>query len=601
MNSRSITRLGPVVATILDRHSKDPTDLIDILWDVQHTYGHIHADAVLAIADRLGLAPDDVTETASFYHFFHTEPTGRHRIYLSDNVIAKMHGHQQVRDALERETATRFGEPGSRDFTLFDTACMGLSDQEPTMLIDDVVFTRLTPASVADVIARLTEGQSPAEIANPSGLARDKIAYVETLIDTTVHTAGPVFFTTGSDYRALLGRCLALTPEHVIATITDSRLHGRGGAGFPTGAKWQMCREAPGDEKYVICNADEGEPGTFKDRALLTRTPKQVFAGMIIAAHSIGAAHGIVYLRAEYVYLRKYLEAQLADLRDDGLLGDGFDIHLKMGAGSYVCGDETALIESLEGKRGTPRIKPPFPAEHGFLGKPTCVNNVETFAAAARIMDMGASWYSALGTPGSSGTRLLSVAGDCVAPGIHEIEWGITLREVLDIVGARDARAVQLSGPSGEMVSAEADAGRRLAHEDLSCNGSFMVFNAERDLLGVVRDFMQFFVDESCGICVPCRVGNVALRQKVDLVIDGRAGKSDLNDMVQWGGVIARTSRCGLGTGSPNPILTTLEKFPEIYDDRLHQPTGDVLASFDIDAALGGYGAAMRQLEQEPR
>ncbi|TPG32688.1 NAD(P)H-dependent oxidoreductase subunit E [Mycolicibacterium hodleri] len=593
--------MAPDVATILDGYSRDRTDLIDILWDVQHSYGHIHEDAMRAIADHLGLSPGDVMETASFYHFFHTEPTGRYRIYLSDNVIAKMSGFRQVRDALEQRTAARFGGPGTADFSLFETACIGLSDQEPTMLIDDVAFTRLTPKSVTDIISRLRQGQSPEQIANPSALPRTTVAYVEALTGTTVHTAGPVFFHPETDHRALLERCLELTPEQVIATVTDSRLHGRGGAGFPTASKWTSCRDAADHEKYVICNADEGEPGTFKDRVLLTRTPKQVFGGMIIAAHAIGAAHGIVYLRAEYAYLRAYLEQQLSELRDDGLLGDGFDIRIAMGAGSYVCGDETALIESCEGKRGTPRLKPPFPAERGFLGKPTCVNNVETFAAAARIMELGSDWYAAMGTAGSSGTRLLSVAGDCTAPGIYEFEWGVTLREVLEVVGARDARAVQLSGPSGEMVSVAADADRRLAHEDLSCNGSFMVFNSQRDLLSIVRDFMQFFVDESCGICVPCRVGNVVLRQKVDLVLDGMASQSDLHDMVQWGGVLARTSRCGLGTSSPNPILTTLEKFPDEYHRRLHDPTSSLRASFDIRGALGGYATAMRQLEQEPR
>ena len=331
---------------------------------------------------------------------------------------------------------------------------------------------------------------------------------------------------------------------------------------------------------------------------MLTRSPKQVFVGMIIAAHAVGSAHGIVYLRAEYAYLREYLEAQLAELRDDGWLGPAFDIRIQMGAGAYICGDESALIESCEGKRGTPRLKPPFPVENGFLGKPTCVNNVETFAAAARIMELGADWFAAMGTPESSGTRLLSVAGDCAAPGIYEVEWGITLREALELVGAEDARAVQISGPSGEMVSASADADRRLAFEDISCGGSFMVFNAQRDLLGVVRDFMQFFVDESCGICVPCRAGNVVLRQKVDLVLAGRADQSDLDDMVQWGGVIAKTSRCGLGTTSPNPILTTLVKFPEIYSDRIHQagrlPAVVIRCRFRTGRLRQGHGATRR-------
>ncbi len=201
-----------------------------------------------------------------------------------------------------------------------------------------------------------------------------------------------------------------MSPMEVIRTVRDSGLRGLGGAGFPTGTKWQSCRAADGHEKYVICNADEGEPGTFKDRVVLTHSPKQMFVGMIIAAHAVGATLGIVYLRAEYAYFREYLERQLAELRDQGLLGNGFDIRIQSGAGSYVCGDESALIESCEGKRGTPRLKPPFPVEHGFLDKPTVVNNVETFAAVARIMEKGADWFAAMGTSESKGTRLLSVS-----------------------------------------------------------------------------------------------------------------------------------------------------------------------------------------------
>jgi [NiFe] hydrogenase diaphorase moiety large subunit len=594
--------VAPDIATILGRHANDRTELMDILWEIQHGYGYIPPEAAQQAAGWLGLTAGDVLETATFYHFFHTTPSGRYRIYLADTAIAKMRGYQQVYEALERETGAKFDGPASPDFGLFETACVGLSDQEPAMLVDDVVFTDLTPTSVGDIISQMKQGRSPAEIANPSGLPRSEVAYVDALTHTTVHTSGPTFFSNEADYRLSVDRCLAMRPEDVIMTIADSDLRGLGGAGFSTGMKWRLCREAAGDEKYVICNADEGEPGTFKDRVLLTRSPKQVFAGMIIAGHAIGAARGIVYLRAEYVYLRDYLEQQLAELRDEGLLGDGFDLRIQMGAGAYICGDESALIESCEGKRGTPRLKPPFPVEYGFLGKPTCVNNVETFAAVTRIMEMGADWFAAMGITGSTGTRLLSVSGDCVRPGIHEIEWGVTLREVLEMVGARDPLAVQISGPSGEMVSADTDADRKLAYDDISCNGSFMVFNTQRDLLSVVRDFMQFFVEESCGICVPCRAGNVLLRDKVDLVTAGRADQSDLDDMVRWGGIIARTSRCGLGATSPNPILTTLQKFPEVYSDRLRHQPDSLLASFDVDTALAGYPKALANLaEKESR
>lgn len=585
------------IAAVLRRHPRDATELLAVLWDIQRGIGHIPVEAARAVADWLGTTAEDVLQTATFYHFFHTEPTGKYRIYLSDNAIARNRGYLPVLEALEAQTGTRFGASDSAEFSLFDTPCIGVSDHEPAMLIDDVVFCDLTPDAVADIIAALRRGRSPAEIANPAGLPDDDMAFIDALVPTAVHTRGPVYFDhPDTDHAAAIGAALALPPEDVIATITESRLRGRGGAGFPTGQKWQLCRAAAGDRKYVICNADEGEPGTFKDRVLLTRCPKMVFAGMRIAAHAIGAGAGILYLRAEYGYLRAYLERQLADMRAAGLLGEGFDVGITMGAGAYICGDESALIESCEGKRGTPRLKPPFPADHGYLGRPTCVNNVETFAAASAIMEHGAPWFAAMGTAESTGTRLLSVAGDCAAPGIYEVEWGVTLRDVLTMVGAHDARAVQISGPSGEMVSADIDGARTIGYEDISCNGSFMVFDAQRDLLDVVRQFTQFFVDESCGICVPCRVGNVLLRQKIDLVIDGNADRTDLDDLVSWGDVIARTSRCGLGATSPNPILSTLRKFPEIYAERLRTPEEGLLPSFDVDAALDGYHRAMAEL-----
>ena len=492
------------IEAVLRRHGYDGTRLIDILWDVQHLYGHIPDAHLPQLATALNRTPLDIVETASFYHFFHSEPSGRYRIYLSNTVIAKTRGYQSVYDTLERETGIRFGETDEAGmFGLFETPCIGLSDQEPAMMIDRVVFTRLTPESVADIVAQLKTGRSAADIANPAGLPDDGIAYVDAMVESNVHTRGPVFFRGQTDCKALLKNCLAGTPEQTIGAITESGLRGYGGAGFRTGLKWHLCREAPGDEKYVICNADEGEPGTFKDRALLTRSPQDVFIGMVIAAYAIGSRHGIMYLRAEYVYLRRYLERQLQQLRDDGLLGSGvggrpgfdFDIRIQLGAGSYVCGEESALIESCEGKRGTPRLKPPFPVQSGYLGKPTCVNNVETFAAATRVIEEGAEWFRRMGTPDSAGTRLLSVAGDCDRPGVYEVEWGITLDEVLSMVGAHDARAVQVSGPSGECLSVAADGRRRIAYEDIPCNGAVTIFNATRDLLDCVKDYTRFFVD----------------------------------------------------------------------------------------------------------
>jgi [NiFe] hydrogenase diaphorase moiety large subunit len=420
------------IETILRRHRYDGTRLIDILWDVQNRYGHIPEEHLPQLATALNRSVPDILETASFYHFFHTKPSGRYRIYLSNTVIAKMNGYQAVRDALERETGVSFGEVDPAGlFGLFETPCIGLSDQEPAMLLDGVAFTRLTADRVAAVVAALKAGKVAADIVNPSGLPEDTIAYVDSLVESNIGTRGPVFFCEEPDHQAWLKRCLDGSPEQTISTITESGVRGYGGAGFPTGLKWRMCAAAPGDDKYVICNADEGEPGTFKDRALLTRSPKDVFVGMVIAAYAVGSRHGIVYLRAEYTYLRAYLERQLQELRDAALLGSDigglsgfdFDIRIQLGAGSYVCGEESALIESCEGKRGTPRLKPPYPIQQGYLGMPTCVNNVETFAAAARIMAEGAEWFRGMGTSESTGARLVSVAGDCRRPGVYEVRW----------------------------------------------------------------------------------------------------------------------------------------------------------------------------------
>lgn len=590
---------------ILEHHNSDRTRLMDILWDIQHQWGYI-PDAVLPeMADKLGLTELDIRETSSFYHFFLGKPPAKHQIYLSDTVIARMHGYQAVYDALEQETGCVFGgKDATETFGLKTTSCIGLSDQEPAMLIGKEVFTRLTPEKISRIISRLKNGESPAEIVNPEGFPSDTLAYVHAMVESGIQGKGAVFFQNKTDFKTLLNKVIDSQPEVIVKTVSESGLRGRGGAGFSTGLKWRLCSDNDEKTRYVICNADEGEPGTFKDRVLLTESPKEVIFGMIIAGHAIGAQEGIIYLRSEYYYLKDYLEKQLADFRAEGLLGKSiggkpefnFDVRIQMGAGAYICGDETALIESMEGKRGTPRVKPPYPVNMGYLGKPTSVNNVESFVAVTRIMEEGAAWFKAMGTTESTGTRLLSISGDCAAPGIYEIEWGITLNEVLKKAGAKDAWAVQVSGPSGDCVSVEKDGDRAVALEDLSCNGSFMVFDRSRDLLAIVQHFMQFFVNESCGICVPCRSGNVDLLKKINRVIDNKACQKDLDEVVVWGKLVRKTSRCGLGGTSPKPILTTLEKFPEIYQAKLVKQLGPLLPSFDLNESRRGYLEAVATL-----
>lgn len=592
------------ILDIIRCYHSNKTRLMDILWDIHNIHGYIPDEALLYLSEGLNMSKIDISETASFYHFFHNKPSGKYRIYIADTVIAKMNGFHEVVNALEKETGCPFGgtnETGT--FGLYETSCIGLSDQEPAMLIDKVVFNNLTPDKVKNIITQIKSGKTPLEVANPNKIDTKNVSYIDNLVQTTIHQSGPVFFKPNINYKEILLKCLDLHPLEIIDNVSESDIRGRGGAGFPTGLKWQLCREADGVKKYVICNADEGEPGTFKDRILLTRSPKDVLIGMIIGGYAIGSNNGIIYLRSEYWYIKEYIEDQIQELKNDNILGKNilgssftFDIRIQMGAGSYVCGDETALLESCEGKRGTPRVKPPYPIQNGYLGKPTIINNVETFAAISRISQEGGKWYRAMGTENSSGTRLLSVSGDCEKPGIYEIEWGITLGEVLDMVGAKDTKAVQVSGPSGECVSAKLAKNRIICYSDLSCNGSLMIFNKTRDVLDIVEDFMHFFVEESCGICIPCRVGNVDLHNMMKRIRAGKATQKDLDDVTIWGKIIKSTSRCGLGTTSPKPILTTLDQFPELYQEKIVIQKGPLLPSFDMDNALSHHDNAHKEL-----
>ena len=595
------------VQAILNRYHADKTRLMDMLWDVQNQQNYIGDEAVSSLAEGLNMSVDDIRETLSFYHFFKERPFGKHKIYLCNTVIAKMGNYEQVRTALEQAVNTSFGSvDASGTFGLGDANCIGLSDQEPAMMVDNVVFTQLTPEKVSNVISRLKQGKTAVEIANPKGAASTDKAYVDAIVAENIRTESKVMFKANRDYKSILQACLDKLPEQIIETMIESNLRGRGGAGFPTGLKWRMGREAEGDEKYIICNADEGEPGTFKDRVLLSHSPKDVLLGMLAAAYAVGSRHGIIYLRAEYWYLKDYLQQQIQDFHDAGLLGAhilntdfAFDIRIQMGAGAYVCGDETALIESCEGKRGTPRVKPPYPIQQGYLGMPTSVNNVETLAIASRIIEEGSAWFTAMGTDESTGTRLLSVSGDCDKPGIYEIEWGVTLNEVLAMVGARQAKYVQISGPAGDSLSVAKDGERVFCYSDLSCNGSFMVFNASRDILNIVRDYAEFFVEESCGICTPCRAGGVDLQHKIERIIAGKACQQDIEEIIHWGKLLKNTSRCGLGTAAPNPILATLDKFPEIYQEKLVVQKGPLLPSFDKDKAMSAHELAYKHLVQE--
>jgi [NiFe] hydrogenase diaphorase moiety large subunit len=358
--------------------------------------------------------------------------------------------------------------------------------------------------------------------------------------------------------------------EDILLELRESKVKGRGGAGFPTATKWMVVAASTAKIKYVICNADEGEPGTFKDRVLLVDYPELVFDGMVVAGYTIGASRGIVYLRGEYEYIRKPLEDYLESMRNDNLLGKNilgkegfdFDIIIRMGSGAYVCGEETALIESLEGNRGEARNKPPYPVNTGFFGRPTVVNNVETLAAVSHIIVKGGEWFRQHGTDKSTGSKLFSISGDCELPGVYELPWGTKLSDLLILVGAKNTKAIQVGGASGICLN-KTQFDRTLAYEDAATGGSIMIFNESRNMIHILKNFMEFFVEESCGQCTPCRIGNVKLLEGVKMIESGEYTFDYIDKLIDLGRTMQVSSKCGLGQSSPNPFISILENFKD--------------------------------------
>ncbi len=357
--------------------------------------------------------------------------------------------------------------------------------------------------------------------------------------------------------------------ENILFELRESKLKGRGGAGFPTATKWMLVAAAVADEKYVVCNADEGEPGTFKDRVLLLEYPELVFDGMVVAGYTIGAKLGIVYLRGEYEYMLQPLKDYLEVMRQDNLLGENilgsgynYDIFIRMGSGAYVCGEETALIESLEGHRGEARNRPPYPVNTGFWGRPTTVNNVETLATVPHILLKGGEWYAKHGTSKSTGSKLFSISGDCENPGVYELPWGTKIKDMLEKVGAKNTKAVQIGGASGVCIP-KSQFERTLAYEDVATGGSIMIFNESRSMVKILKNFLEFFVEESCGQCTPCRIGNVKLLECVENIEKGIFTFAEIAKMKDLAKTMQVASKCGLGQSSPNAFLSILENFKE--------------------------------------
>ncbi|UJS24875.1 NADH-ubiquinone oxidoreductase-F iron-sulfur binding region domain-containing protein [Thiothrix winogradskyi] len=551
--------------------------LLHRLHDLQHCFLHIPPLEIAPLAAELELPISQVEAVIDFYSFFHRTPRGRIDLLFSNCTscgdLTLMHRLCELLGVTPG--ITRADGAVSID----ETSCLGMCDQGASALVNGRILTKLTAQHLPSLAALINAGTPLDDWPAEWFAVQDNIRQTGLLLSDNMPA--------GAGLRAALQG----GAENLLAEIKQSGLRGRGGAGFNTSLKWQLCRAAPATPRYVVCNADEGEPGTFKDRVLLNSYATQVFEGMALCAYAIGAQHGYLYLRGEYRYLLPPLEATLNEMREANLLGANilkqpdfhFDISIVMGAGAYICGEESSLLESLEQKRGVPRVRPPFPVTHGYLGQPTVVDNVETLVAATHIAVHGGEWFRAHGTAQSAGSKVLSVSGDCTAPGIYEYPFGISVQDLLEACGGQDAQAVQVGGPSGALIG-RAEFGRKLAFEDLATGGSIMVYGAQRDLLAVVRNFSHFFAHESCGFCTPCRVGTPLLRKYIDKIASGHGTPYDQAEMARLAMVVKRRSHCGLGQTAANPVLDLLERFPQVCTERLlHQ---DYAPFFNLDAAL---------------
>lgn len=488
------------------------------------------------------------------------------------------------------------------DVKVITTGCFGFCEKGPVVKVvpDNTFYTEVKPTDAVDIVnEHVVKGRPVKRLLykNPKNDYRvtntSNIDFYKKQIRIALRNCGFIDPENIDEYIArdgyeALGKCIGeLSPEQVIAIIKDSGLRGRGGGGFPTGLKWEITRNVENEQKYVVCNADEGDPGAFMDRSILEGDPHSVIEAMAICGYCIGANTGLVYIRAEYPLAINRLKTALAQAREYGLLGDdildtgfNFEIEIRYGAGAFVCGEETALIHSMEGNRGEPTFKPPFPSVSGYMGKPTNVNNVETFANIPVIINKGAGWFSKIGTEKSKGTKVFALAGKVNNVGLIEVPMGITLREVIFDIGGgirngKKFKSVQTGGPSGGCLT-EKDLDTPIDYDNLIAAGSMMgsggmiVMDEDDCMVSIAKFYLEFTLDESCGKCTPCRIGNKRLHEILDKITKGEGKVEDLERLRMLSNVIKDTSLCGLGQTSPNPVLSTLNNF---YDEYLAHVT----------------------------
>lgn len=501
-------------------------------------------------------------------------------------------------DMLYENLKKEIQEQGLQDeVQVITTGCFGFCEKGPIVKVipDNTFYVSVEPRDASEIVAehvikgRRVERLLYIDPVNKKQIADSKgMGFYKKQIRIALRNCGLIDPENIDEYLAAdgyeaMGRVLSeMTPEEAIQEMIDSGLRGRGGGGFPTGLKWQIASKVPGDQKYVVCNADEGDPGAFMDRSILEGDPHSVLEAMVINGYCIGATKGLIYIRAEYPLAISRLKIAIDQAREYGLLGKDivgsgfdFDVEIRYGAGAFVCGEETALIHSMEGERGEPTFKPPFPAQSGYLGKPTNVNNVETLANVPVIYNKGARWFAGIGTDKSTGTKVFALAGKINNVGLIEVPMGITLREVIFEIGGgikdgKKFRAVQTGGPSGGCLTEKhldtpIDFDNLLAVGSMMGSGGMIVMDEDDCMVSVAKFYLDFTVEESCGKCSPCRIGNKRLFELLEKITRGQADKEDLDNLRNLSMVIRDTSLCGLGQTSPNPVLSTMDNFMEEY------------------------------------
>lgn len=493
----------------------------------------------------------------------------------------------------------------SNQVEVITVGCFGFCEKGPIVKIipDNTFYTQVTPEDAEEIITEHIMGGRKIERLLYEDPKTEKAVsdskhmdFYRKQLRVALRNCGFIDpenieeYIARNGYFALADCLLQKQPTEVIESIKRSGLRGRGGGGFPTGIKWELTNKQVADVKYVVCNADEGDPGAFMDRSIMEGDPHSIVEAMAICGYSIGASKGLVYIRAEYPLAIQRLKKAIAQAREYSLLGNnilgtsfGFDIEIRYGAGAFVCGEETALIHSMEGKRGEPTLKPPFPAESGYLGKPTNVNNVETLANIPIILTKGADWYSSIGTERSKGTKVFALAGKINNVGLIEVPMGTTLREVIyeiggGIKGGKKFKAVQTGGPSGGCLTEKhldtpIDFDNLLAVGSMMGSGGMIVMDEDDCMVSVSRFYLDFTVEESCGKCTPCRIGNKRLLELLNKITDGRGTEKDLDTLSTLGRVIKDTALCGLGQTSPNPVLSTLDNFYDEYLEHVKDKT----------------------------